>query len=45
MGKDSFYGLVIFARKGLFIIGVMGHNERDAAINIIKAMFARLERE
>jgi hypothetical protein len=45
VGKDSFYGLVIFARKSHFIIGVMGHNDRNAAINIIKAMFARLERE
>ncbi|MFH1243259.1 MAG: DUF6599 family protein [Pseudomonadota bacterium] len=45
MGKDSFYGLVIFARKSHFIIWVMGHNDRNAAINIIKAMFARLERE
>jgi hypothetical protein len=43
VGKDSFYGTVIFSRKNHFIIGVLGLSNRQAAGDIIKIMLGKLE--
>ena len=42
LGKDRFYGTVIFARKKRFIIGVLGLKDVQGARNIIKTMFGKL---
>jgi hypothetical protein len=44
LGKDFFYGPVIFARKNHHIIGVMGFDNQETAMNVINAMFGRLEK-
>jgi hypothetical protein len=43
-GKDSFYGPVIFLRKNRFIVGVLGHPDQMAAINLIQIMLRKLEK-
>jgi len=42
-GTHNFYGRVLFARKGLYIIGVVNFDKKNSAQNIINLMFSRLK--
>ena len=42
-GIHNFYGRVLFARKGLYIIGVVNFDKKNGAQNIINLMFSRLQ--
>ena len=42
-GTHNFYGRVLFARKGLYIIGVVNFDNKNSAQNIINLMFSRLK--
>jgi len=42
-GIHNFYGRVLFARKGLYIIGVVNFDNKNSAQNIINLMFSRLK--
>ncbi len=42
-GIHDFYGRVLFARKGPYIIGVLGFDKKKSAQDIINLMFARLK--
>jgi hypothetical protein len=42
-GIHNFYGRVLFARQGLYIIGVVNFDKRNGAQDIINLMFARLK--
>ena len=41
-GTDTFYGTVVFARKGAYIIGALGLDDEKIAMEIIDSMFSRL---
>lgn len=41
-GTHSYYGTVLFARKGAFIIGVLGCDDQQEAQVIIRGMFTQL---
>lgn len=41
-GTHNYYGTVLFARKGAFIIGVLGCDDRQEAQGIIMGMFTQL---
>jgi hypothetical protein len=45
VGKDNFYGTVLFARKGAYIVGVLGLDDQKIAQKIIDIMFSRLTKE
>ena len=42
-GIHNFYGRVLFARMGLYIIGVVNFDKKNGAQNIINLMFSRLQ--
>jgi len=42
-GTHNFYGRVLFARKGSYIIGVVGFDKQGGAEDAINLMFSRLE--
>jgi len=42
IGKDNYYGKMLFARKGTFIIGILGMEEQKIAEQIISGMLTRL---
>jgi len=41
-GKESYYGDIFFARRGNYIIGILGLPDKNLAQSIIEEMFARL---
>ena len=42
-GTHNFYGRVLFARKGLYIIGVVSFDKQSSAEDTINLMFSRLK--
>jgi hypothetical protein len=42
VGTHNYYGMVLFARRGASIIGILGLDDRQAAQKIIKLMISRL---
>ena len=42
VGKHNYYGMVLFARKGPYIIGFVGFDNQNFAQEIIILMFSRL---
>jgi len=41
-GTHNYYGMVLFARRGAYIIGILGLDDLQAAQETIKGMFARI---
>ena len=41
-GKEDWYGSILFARKGIFILGSVGHSDIDRARNYLKALITDL---
>lgn len=42
-GTHTFYGRVLFARKGSFIVGVVGLHQQNRAHDTVRLIFSRLE--